>query len=263
MNRKGNRRGKRNLRIIEAAGIGVIAAMATTMLSACAASAQTLPGVSMQQRTIRVSGVGEVQVRPDRATVQFAVETTGTTAREATESNADAMDAVIRALRAAGVAQEDIRTSGYSLYPEYAMQTRDDPNAPPRIIGYRSSNQVSVRTGDLDSVGGLIDAGLAAGANRMNGVSFEVVDSEAAEADALTRAVRSARAQAETMASALGVRLGDVLDASTSSQPPQPIYRQMEMAFDGRVAMAAAAPTPIEPGQQTVRATASLVFAIQ
>jgi uncharacterized protein YggE len=245
-----------------AAGLGVTAALVAAMLSACAASAQGQPGTLMERRTIRVSGVGEVQVRPDLATVQFAVETTGTTAREASEANADAMDAVIRALRGAGVAEEDIRTSGYSLYPEYAMQTREDPNAPPSIRGYRASNQVSVRTRDLESVGRLIDAGLAAGANRMNGVSFEVRDSKAAEAEALTLAVQSARASAETIAAALGVRLGEVLDASTSSQPPQPLYRQMEIAFDARASMAAA-PTPIQPGEQSVYANASVVFAIE
>jgi uncharacterized protein YggE len=213
-------------------------------------------------RTIRVSGVGEVRTEPDLATVQFAVETTGTTAQEAGQANADAMDRVIQALVGAGIRREDVRTSGYSLYPEYAQQPRTPESMePPRIRGYRASNEVSVRTTDLARIGRLIDVGLEAGANRMNGVYFELLDSQAAESQALERAVGSARAAAQTIANALGVRLGAVLDASTNSEPPRPMYRavaERDMAMS-----AMAAPTPIEPGEQTVRAMASLVFEIE
>jgi uncharacterized protein YggE len=213
-------------------------------------------------RTIRASGVGEVQAQPDLATIQFAVETTGETAQQAGEANADLMDRVIQALQAAGVSREDIRTSGYSLFPEYAVQPRDEPSGTPRIRGYRASNQVSVRSRDLDGLGRLIDVGLEAGANRLHGVSFELRDSAAAEAEALRRAVQSARASAETIAGALGVQLGAILDASTSSEPVRPLYREIAMeSFDARGAMAAT--TPIEAGQQTVRAVASVVYEIQ
>jgi uncharacterized protein len=217
---------------------------------------------AVDARTIRVSGVGEVRAEPDLATVQFAVETTGATAQAAGQENAQVMDRVIRALTGAGVNREDIQTSGYSLYPEYVQQPRPAGEMePPRIRGYRASNQVSVRTANLDQVGRLIDLGLEAGANRMNGVYFELKDAEAAQALALERAISDARGAAETIARALGVTLGPVLDASTVSDPVRPMYRvAADMAV--RESMAAA-PTPIEPGEQTVSATASLVFEIQ
>ncbi len=243
------------------AGFGAVAMMAATFVVVGAAAAQDQSGAGGPPRPIRVSGTGEVQVKPDMATIQFAVETTGTTAQEAAEANADAMDRVIQALRGAGVANDDIRTSGYSLYPEYAIQPRDDPNAPPQIRGYRASNQVTVRSTNLDGLGQLIDVGLAAGANRMSGVSFELRDSEAARAAALREAVLAARASAETIASALGVTLGAVLDASTSADPVRPVM-QYEMAFDMRMS-AAAPPTPIQAGEQTVRAVASIIYEIQ
>lgn len=242
------------------AGLGAVAAAVFAATSAVVAQDQS--GTTGAPRTIRVSGTGEVQVKPDMATIQFAVETTGTTAQEAAEANADTMDRVIRALRGAGVANDDIRTSGYSLYPEYAIQPRDDPNAPPLIRGYRASNQVSVRSTNLDGLGQLIDVGLAAGANRMNGVSFELRDSDAASAEALRNAVLDARAAAETIASALGVTLGAVLDASTSADPVRPVLQEYGMAFDMRMS-AAAAPTPIQPGEQTVRAVASITYEIR
>lgn len=223
---------------------------------------QTGPAAGEGPRTIRVAGVGQVSAEPDLATVQFAVETTGRTAQAAGQENATLMDRVIRALLAAGVTRDDIETSGYGIYPEYAEQTRSsDPMAPPQIRGYRAMNQVSVRTTDLERVGRLIDAGLDAGANRMNGVSFELRNSAAAETEALEEAVSEARRSAETIARTLGVRLGAVLDASTSSQPPQPMYRMV--AREEAMAQAASAPaTPIQAGEQTVYANASLIYEI-
>jgi uncharacterized protein len=222
--------------------------------------AQAVSG-AVDARTIRVSGVGEVRAEPDLATVHFAVETTGSAAQQAAQQNAESMDRVIRALVAAGVPREDISTTGYSLYPEYAPQPRGAEMEPPRIRGYRASNQVGVRTTRLDRVGQLIDAGLAAGANRLSGVGFELLDPRPAQAQALERAVENARHSAETIARALGVRLGVVLDASTSAEPVRPVFRAArEMSMD---AIVVAPPTPIEPGQQTVRAMASVVFAIE
>ncbi len=241
-----------------------IAAGMLLMSTAGELMAQVAGDRPVDARTIRVSGVGEVRVQPDLATVQFGVETTGATAQEAGQANATAMDRVIRALTEAGISRDDIRTSGYSLFPEYAQQQQPRPAGEPetpRIVGYRAINQVSVRTTDLDGVGRLIDVGLEAGANRMHGVSFEVVDGEAAQAEALRRAVEAARSSAQTMADALGVGLGPVLDATTSSDPVRPVYR---MAAESRAMDAfGAAPTPIEAGEQTVMATAALVFQIQ
>ncbi|MEX2571233.1 MAG: SIMPL domain-containing protein [Gemmatimonadota bacterium] len=242
-------------------GLVCAAVVAIVMFDGAPAGAQVGTPTMTEYRTIRVSGVGEARAEPDLATLQFAVETTGETAAEAAASNADLMDRVIQALRGAGVGADDIMTSGYALYPVYAQQNRGSEMDPPQITGYRASNQVSVETMDMEGIGSLIDAGLAAGANRLHGVSFELRNSAATEAAALENAVGEARAAAETMARALGVQLGAVLDASTGTEPVRPLYRAV--AQDRMESMAAAAPTPIEPGQQTVRATASLVFAIE
>lgn len=235
---------------------------AMMMTGATGALGQVATGATYDARTIRVSGIGEFRAQPDLAMAFFAVETTGETAQDAATQNAERMDRVIQALRAAGVPRDDIQTSDYSLYPEYARENRVSPEAQtPRIVGYRATNQVSVRTRDLAGIGELIDAGLAAGANRLNGVSFQIENSNSAQAEALARAVADARTDAETIASALGVRLGRVLDASTAAQPIMPLYRAR---FDTMEAQSAAPPppTPIEPGMQTVTATASLVYEI-
>ncbi|CAN5746066.1 SIMPL domain-containing protein [soil metagenome] len=236
------------------------------VLTLCAALAATGTASFAQQpvaapaaeRTIRVSGFGEVQVRPDEAHLDFAVETLAPTARAASDENARTMNRVIAALVAAGVPRQDIQTQGFSVFPDYG---RGDPrDTIPRIRGYRVNNTVSVRTGALNRVGAFIDAALGAGANRVNGVRFGVRKTDPVQAEALRRATARARAQAEIMAAALGVRLGPVLDASTSAQPrPYPVMMQ---ARGGVAEMDASVAPPIEPGDQTVTAMVSLVFAI-
>ncbi|CAN5440928.1 SIMPL domain-containing protein [soil metagenome] len=227
------------------------------------AAAPALPAAAQQPemqaaRTIRVTGTGEVQARPDQAHIDLAVETSAATAREAGEENARTMERVIRALVAAGVPRGEIETRNYSLYPEYVP-----PEGPreeqPRIRGYRASNMVSVRTQDLARVGPLIDAALRGGANRMDAVRFSLRDADAAQAEATRRAVTRARQSAENIASALGVRLGQVVDASTTMEMVRPMpYMMRERA----AADVASAPTPIEPGEQTIAATVLVVFAI-
>jgi uncharacterized protein YggE len=225
------------------------------------ASTQEPVTISADVRTIRVSGFGEFRAQPDLATVQFAVETTGITAQEAGQQNATSMERVIQALVGAGIRREDIRTSGYSLQPVYAPQPRQPSEIQePRITGYRASNQVSARIAELDRVGQLIDIGLEAGANSLNGVYFELQNAERAQAQALERAVAAARVSAQTMAGALGVTLGNVLDASTTSEPVRPMFRA---ARDMEMTQSFAPSTPIEPGEQTVTASAFLVFEIR
>lgn len=209
------------------------------------------------ERTIRVSGVGEVDVAPDEARISFAVDTSAETAQAAGAENARVMERVIAALTAAGIPRGDLETQHYTVHPEYV---HEQGMREPRIRGYRATNQVVLKTRALTRVGELIDIALGAGANRVDGVSFSVSDPSPVMAEALREAVMRARTQAEAIAAALGVRVGAVLDASTSAAPPQPMMRREMMQA---VAADAAAPTPIEPGEQTVMATVSIVYAIE
>lgn len=223
-----------------------------------AAVAQEMGGMH-SARTIRVSGTGETRMTPDEARLTFAVETFEPTAGAAGAENARRMERLVEALTAAGIPRTDIETQHYMVHPEYVHEegVRDA-----RLRGYRAMNQILVRTRELDRAGELIDVGLAAGANRVDGISFAVTDPAAGVAEALAEAVARARGSAEAIAGALGVRLGQVLDASTHAAPPRPMpYAQQRM--DIEVMAATAAPTPIQPGEQTVTATVFLVFAIE
>lgn len=233
-----------------------LTAAAGTAPAPLAAQQPAQTTTTLAQRTIRVSGTGEVKVAPDQATLDFAVESTAPTAAAAAQENASRMDRVIRALVAAGIPRTSIQTRNYSVGQDYGPP---QPNGEPQLRGYRVSNTVTLTTGDINRVGDLLDVALRAGANRVDGVSFGLRDPEGARNQALRRAVESARRSAEAMAAALGVRLGPVLDASSVGELPGPVPVMMRAAAD---AMQKSTPTPIQPGEQTVTASASLVFAI-
>ena len=212
-------------------------------------------------RTLTVTGEGEAAAAPDLSVVTLAVETEGATAAEAAARNAERADAVRRKLEAMTSARLEVTTGGYSLEPIYVHHppAPDGVEKPPTIRGYRAHNELRVEVRDLSKVGEVLDAAIGAGANRVQGVVFSLEAREAALREALTRAGREARAQADAAAAALGVRLGRVLSAQAGGGAPppmpMPMMRQMEMA--------SSVTTPIEPGEVTVRAALTVTFEIE
>ena len=240
--------------------------LAAASLSACASSplpaAAQVPAPEAQPRTIFVNATAQVRRAPDRAVISLAVETPAPTAGEATSRNAELMTRVIDAVRALGIDRAMIQTQRVSLSPQYEHLTGREPvevQREPRIVGYIASNQVVVTVDDVALVGRVVDAGVAAGANRVNGIGFQLRDPESAYHEALRLAIEKARREAEVVARALGERLGPPLNVTTSSYyapPPAP------MMADMRMERAQAMPTPVEPGELDVQASVSISFLI-
>jgi uncharacterized protein YggE len=218
-----------------------------------------MPGGGASERTLRVEGLGETKVAPDEAFLTLAMDTLAPTAKAAAEDNARKMDKVITALVQAGLARKDIETSDYAVSPEYQPPVK--PNEEPKLKGYRVSNSVEVHVRELARVGALLDTALGAGANRVDSVRFGLSKPEVAQGEALRNAVERARQSAQVLATSLGVKLGPVLDASTVTQPQRPLPMER---FQARAARSEAdVTTPIQPQEQTVTATVTLVFAIE
>lgn len=196
--------------------------------------------------TVTANGHGEAHVVPDRATLSIGVETKGATASQASAENARKQRAVVDAIKALGVADAQISTVDYSVYPEQRVPT-DKSDGVPRIVGYTVTNTVRVDVQRLDQVGVLIDAALGKGANAINSLSFFSSNEDEARRSSLTAAVQRARGDAEAMAKGAGGRLGDLIEVTsqTGTGPVQP--------FAARMSLQAAA-TPISPGTQTVSA---------
>jgi uncharacterized protein YggE len=207
---------------------------------------------------LTVSGSGQARVAPDEATVRLGVLAQAPTAREAQDRVNRVANAVLEAVRKVGIPAERIQTTGLSLGPQYA-QGRNESQGP-RITGYQASNTVNILVQDLSKIGPVIDAGLAAGANNLDGVEFGLRNDTAARAAALTDAVAEARGKAEALAKALRVRLMEiveVVEGSVSISPPPSPYR-------GRIAMAAEAmvATPVSAGEVGVEASVTVRWRI-
>lgn len=215
---------------------------------AAPALAQTPP-----PRSISVTGEANVSAPPDVAEIDGGVTTDAKTAREASQANARAMTAVMAALKTAGVAERDIRTSRLSIFPQ---MTSGGPGTAPRITGYRASNRVTVKTRDLAKLSDMVDAMVAAGANEMGGIRFIVSEPSPLLDKARTEAIEDARRKAEIFARAAGVTLGAPLAISEEgASPPVPVYRMDRVA-------AAPMATPVSPGEQTLRLSVNVSWEI-
>ncbi|HLV25257.1 MAG TPA: SIMPL domain-containing protein [Gemmatimonadales bacterium] len=210
--------------------------------------AQTPEQVRMADpSSIVVSGTGESAGVPDEARILFWVETRSETATAAASENARLQEAVILALRGAGIESRDITTTGYSLNPDMQYDERDRRS---RLVGYVARNGVSVRVREIAKVGPLIDAAIGAGANGVGGLSFASSREAELRREALTLAVGNACRDAEVMARAAGGSLGRVLEMSSGGNyaPPRPeMFRAMASAAQD-------AATPIEAGELAMSA---------
>lgn len=206
---------------------------------------------------LSVQGSGDARVTPDEATVRLGVFAQQETARAAQDQVSRTAQAVLEAVRRLGVAPEQIQTSELSLGPVYDQRPE---GGEPRVAGYNASNVVSIRLQELDRVGPVIDAGLGAGANRLEGVVFGLRDDTTARASALAAAVAKARAKADALARALRVRLVEVVEVTEGGVSVfTPTYAR------GGVAMAAdamMADTPVSSGQVEVQANVTVRYRI-
>lgn len=205
--------------------------------------------------TLTVGGQGESKAAPDLATVRLGAQAQGADASSAQSKVNVVLQAALGRIKALGIPEKRIRTENLSLYPIYQDQKPGDDN-PPRITGYRASNVLAVEVENLTLVGRVIDTGLAAGINNVEGVSFDLKNDDAARAEALENAVTQARGKAETLARALGMRLDGVLEVTEGGfdvRPPQPMYARMAMS-------SMKADTPVQPGEVGVSASVTLRY---
>lgn len=196
---------------------------------------------------IVATGEGEARFTPDRATIAIGVQTRAATAAQAAAENARKQRAVIDTLRTLGIPNELISTVDYNVYPEQRYNPQQGDQSP-KIVGYNVSNTVRVEVRNLDRIGQLIDAALAKGGNQINSLNFYASNTDSARHSALAEAVQKARSDAEAIAKAAGGRLGELLDISEAGYavpPPRPVPYAMAKAAE-------AAPTPINPGEQSL-----------
>lgn len=211
------------------------------ILAPAIAHAQDTQATTVPIPQIAVTSHGEVKVTPDRATIQIGVQTRAATAAAAGTENASKTQAVLAALRALGLTNDQLSTTSYNVYPEQ----RFDPGKEPVIIGYNVTNTIVADVRKLNQVGSVIDAALDHGANVINSLQFYASNTDAARRSAIASAIEKARADAEAAARAAGGSLGGLLEINVGAYQPRPPQPMM-------MAKAAQADTPINPGEETL-----------
>jgi len=193
---------------------------------------------------------------PDQATVRLGIVRQAAVAQTAQEQANTAAQEILNAVQKAGVPANQIQTARLVLTPVYAPRAPESRDAP-RIVAYNATNTISIRLDNLSIVGAVIDAGLKAGANQLEGVVFGLRNDLPSRQQALRQAVEEARSKAQVMAEAARVGLGEVLEVSEGGVS----VLDREPVFAGRVMAAAVAP-PVSPGEIEVRASVTIRYRI-
>ena len=210
-------------------------------------------------RTTKVTVAGEAltKVEPDAAVVVLSVVTQNTQAITAQQENARKSEAVANAIKNTAGSNAEIKTSDYSLRPQYDY--RD--NSLPKIIGYDARNAVIVTMSELKNVGAVIDAASTAGANSIDNVSFILRQTSPARGQALADATHQAMNKAQSIAQALGGRVSRVLEENESATVVG--ERMMEYQADMTYTSAKQTVTPITSGQLSIKSNVQLIVEIE
>ena len=254
----------------------LLIALTLTASPAALHAQATTPEVTLGPNSaiLSLSAEGESRRTPDIAMFSAGVVTQAQTAGQAISDNSRRMDAVVAALKRAGIADRDIQTSAINLNPVYSDPDRDaqirarqtgQPYIPPeqqvrRIVGYEARNTVQVRVRNLANMGRVIDTLVEVGANEVNGPNFTLEEQEAALNEARLEAVTKGRQRAEIYARAAGLRVARILSISEGGGY-YPVRRDiMVTGYSGGAPAPPPPPTPVQPGELALGVNVSMQF---
>ncbi len=230
-------------------------AIAASLFAAPLAMADTAPVLPPMPTTLSLTVTGQSSATPDMATISFAVVTQGKTASDAMKANNTRMNAVMAALKSAGIAVKDIQTSSLNLNPQYVYAD----GQPPKLTGYEARDQITVRVNDLAQTGPVIDTVINAGINQIDQISFGLKDDDAVLDKARLDAVKTLQQRASLYAGASGLKVKRLINLQEGSpmviQPPMPMVRFAAKAAD--------ASTPVAGGELQESVSVTATFELQ
>ena len=239
-----------------------LVALSLLLLSAGPVSAQTIGDLLRgSERTVSVTGEGEVRVEPDEATVRFGVVTQDENPEAARERNAEASSQAMNAVRELGIPEGHIRLEMLRLEPTYEY---DEQRRTREIVGYEAIRMVVVELDDLEKLPTLVARVVQQGANRLEGIEYGLQERSQARNEALQEALRDARAKAELMAGTLDEQIGQVLRIEEQNIDfPRPVIQTSARAFDKAESAAAPEPDAYAAGEIEVTANVHVSFALR
>ena len=236
------------------AALGV-AAVCAFALAGCSGGAQATTVVANAEHAITVTASSDVKVVPDKAQITVSVSNQANEAAECQDANASAVKGLIDALKAAGVAENSIQTTGTNLYP-----LRDYSSGAPSVVGYEMTTTLSVGNLEIDTVGDVIQKAVSGGATDIGGIRYYSSTYDAAYADALKAAIAAAREKAQVIASASKVAIGAIVNVTEGYQ--NTAYRAETGANYLYGDAAASEAAKVMPGEIAVSANVTVSFAI-
>lgn len=210
---------------------------------------------------VTVAGEGRVTMTPDRAVISLGATSQEDTAVKAQNTVNNIVRRATEAIEQLELEGLVVQTSRVSLRAVYDRRNMRSNNEPPELVGYAASLTISVRVDDIAGVSKIIDEAMEQGVNQMNGISFTLADDRDAQRDALSNAVADARSKARTIAGALGMPLGELIEVrEAGTDRPEPrgsggMARSM-MSMDA----ASPVPTPVEAGEIEVTARIQMTY---
>lgn len=218
------------------------------------------PNSIQPETTLEITAESTVKREPDIAYITAGVQEERATASEAMAAQAESMTGVFAALRKAGVAEKDMQTSNFSLWPRYdyhQIQDKDgSTHSEQHLVGYTASNQLTVKVRDLDNLGSTMDSLVKAGGNTFSGLNFALDDDSEVRDEARKQAMTDARARAELYAQAAGLKIKRIVRITESGgymPSPMPMARMAEKSADSFS-------TPVAGGEVGYSATVSVLF---
>ena len=157
---------------------------------------------AMAETKITVKGDGETRVSADTAVISLGVNARDKDVLKAQQKVNESIAAIRSALTGQGVEEENINTEFINIHAVYDYQNNQE-----KLAAYNASSTLAIKVTDMESVGALIDAAFAAGANTLNGISFSASDMEEAKKESLKKAVEEAKKKAEVLAQAAGLKI--------------------------------------------------------
>jgi len=212
------------------------------------------PLAAQEAGRLTVQGQGAVDLAPDMATISLGVTSEAASGAAALAENSAITAKILAVVEKAGILPRDMQTNGLSLSPLWNNR-RSGSKSRPEIVGFVASNRVQVRVRDLDSLGGILDAVVGAGANQFNGLNFGLQDPVPAADNARDAAIKDAMRKAGLYAASAGIFLGPIIsiDENNTMSPGEPVM-MLEAMQSGAV--------PIAQGEVSMRARVTIVFEI-
>ncbi len=211
---------------------------------------------AIMERTIAVNGTGSVTASPDVAYINIGVHTENVDPKEALTTNTSQAQDVVDAIRALGVAVEDIQTSNFNVYPTYEYGPMGETLGSKYVV----DNTVYVTVRDLTKLGEMLQAVVSSGANNINGITFDILDKDTLASEARKKAVENARKQAQDIAEAAGVELGELMYVNVYYSGTT--YPQYE-GKGGGGAYSADLSVPVSAGKMVVTAEVNMTYKIK